>query len=143
MSADMRDTRVTRRAVKITYLGWTYHDLSFIRCNPSFSVTSAGDIAVNHMRVSIVLSLAVSRPCIASLFEFFFFFFFENTNVFSCLLPRDFKSKAKYRTHLQVNPVYSQTPSINTLSSPYPPKSVPAPVELRQSCPCRQSRSQR
>lgn len=28
-----------------TYLGWTYQDRSRIRCRPSFSVTSAGDIA--------------------------------------------------------------------------------------------------
>ena len=29
-----------------TYLGWTYHKRSRIRCSPSFSVTSAGAMAV-------------------------------------------------------------------------------------------------
>jgi hypothetical protein len=30
---------------KETYLGWTYHERSRILCRPSFSVTSAGDMA--------------------------------------------------------------------------------------------------
>ena len=47
--SDIEDRHLTTTE---TYLGWTYHDLSRIRCRPNFSVTSAGDIATEGTHIS-------------------------------------------------------------------------------------------
>ena len=43
--AAAKDLTQRKERIVNTHLGWTYHDRSRIRCRPSFSVTSAGDIA--------------------------------------------------------------------------------------------------
>lgn len=45
----------TRVLFVCTHLGWTYHERSRILCKPSFSVTSAGDMAGDCQRQSFLL----------------------------------------------------------------------------------------
>jgi hypothetical protein len=50
-----------RNRMESTDLGCTYQSLSRIRCRPSFSVTSAGDIAIGFTRMSHAASIRTRR----------------------------------------------------------------------------------
>lgn len=61
----MQGTSRYSGGAKQTYLGCTYHDLSRILCRPSFSVTSAGDIARTVSGYSISTMFRLSESTLA------------------------------------------------------------------------------